>query len=159
MLWDRRATDSMSDNNEKRLSTTEYPLQTLSPVIKPENITKYKHLQAKTINHYVKKEYDRLMEQAEVIMKQLSDLERRVKITEMIENSRYRFKPIPGNIYHLYKTTTKHPYVLSMFAESEWSAGMPLTHTWIADVEKLGDGTWEVLEVCDGYENLFVLYR
>ena len=147
----------MSDNNEKRLSTTEYPLQTLSPVIKPENITKYKHLQAKTISHYVKKEYDRLMEQAEVIMKQLSDLERRVKITEMIENSRYRFKPIPGNIYHLYKTTTKHPYVLSMFAESEWSAGMPLTHTWIADVEKLGDGTWEVLEVCDGYENLFVL--
>ena len=145
----------MSDN-EKRLSTTEYPLQTLSPVIKPENITQYKHLQAKTVSHYVKKEYDRLMEQAEVIIKQLGDLERRVKITEMIENSRYRFKPTPGHTYHLYSTTTKHPYVLSMFAQGEWAAGVPTTHTWVASVEKLGDGTWEVLQVCDGYENLFV---
>ena len=146
----------MSDN-EKRLSTTEYPLQTLSPVIKPENITRYKHLQAKAVGHYVKKEYDRLMEQAEVIMKQLNDLERRVKITEMIENSRYRFKPTPGNIYYLYKTTTKNPYILSMMSQSDWSVGVPSTYTWVADVEKLGDGTWDVLEVCDGYENLFVL--
>ena len=145
----------MSDN-EKRLSTTEYPLQTLSPVIKPENITRYKHLQAKTVSHYVKKEYDRLMAQAEVIIKQLGDLERRVKITEMIENSRYRFKPTPGKIYHLYSTTTKDPYILSMFAQDEWAVGVPATYTWVASVEKLGDGTWEVLQVCDGYENLFV---
>ena len=144
----------MSDN-EKRLSTTEYPLQTLSPVIKPENITRYKHLQATTVSHYVKKEYDRLMEQAEVIIKQLGDLERRVKITEMIENSRYRFKPTPGHTYHLYSTTTKHPYVLSMFAQGEWAAGVPTTHTWVASVEKLGDGTWEIITVSDEHESLF----
>ena len=144
----------MSDN-EKRLSTTEYPLQTLSPVIKPENITRYKHLQAKTVSYYVKKEYDRLMEQAQVIIKQLGDLERRVKITEMIENSRYRFKPIPGNTYHLYSTTTRHPYVLSMFAEDEWAVGVPMTHTWVASVEKLGDGTWEIITVSDEHESLF----
>jgi len=146
----------MSDEH-KRLSTTEYPLQTLSPVIKPENITRYKHLQAKAVGHYVKKEYDRLMEQAAVIMKQLNDLERRVKITEIVENSRYRFKPIPGNIYYLYQTTTKNPYVLSMLSRNDWAIGLPLTHTWVADVEKLGDGTWEVLRVCDEYESLFVL--
>ena len=144
----------MSDN-EKRLSTTEYPLQTLSPVIKPENITQYKHLQAKAVSHYVKKEYDRLMEQAEVIIKQLGELERRVKITEMIENSRYRFKPTPGNIYHLYFTTTKHPYVLSMFAQDEWAAGVPATHTWAASVEKLGDGTWEIKTLNEEYEDFF----
>ena len=101
-------------------------------------------------------EYDRLMEQAQVIIKQLGDLERRVKITEMIENSRYRFKPIPGSTYHLYSTTTKHPYVLSMFAEDEWAVGVPATHTWVASVEKLGDGTWEIITASDEYESLFV---
>ena len=43
-----------------------------------------------------------------------------------------------------------------MFAQDEWAVGVPATYTWVASVEKLGDGTWEVLQVCDGYENLFV---
>tara|TARA_B100000212_G_C27074300_1_gene405349 strand:+ start:152 stop:598 length:447 start_codon:yes stop_codon:yes gene_type:complete len=144
----------MSDNDKVQRSTP-YPLRTLSPVIKPENITQYKHLQAKTLNHYVKKEYDRLMEQAALIMRQLNDLEQRVQITELIENSKYRFKPIPGNIYHLYHTTAKYPYVLSLYGRDDWAAGIPLSHEWVADVQKLGDSTWEVIEVSETYESLF----
>lgn len=152
-LWVPQAIDKMSE--EKKLRSTEYPLQTLSPVIKPENITQYKHLQAKTINHYVKKEYDRLLEQAQVIQRQMNDLVRRVAITEIIENSKYRFKPIPGNIYHLYQTTGKYKYVLSMNSKSEWRAGLPATYTWIADVQKLGDSTWEIIEVSEDHQEMF----
>lgn len=139
-------------SNEKRLSTTPYPLQTLSPVIKPENITLYKHQQQNAISHYVKKEYDRLLEQAEVVTRQLADLERRVAITEVIENARYGFKPVHGQTYSLYYREAKRGYFLSMMSPSDWSFGVPASCHWVADVKKLGDNTWDVIEVHEDYD-------
>jgi hypothetical protein len=138
-------TGNMSD--EKVLRSTPYPLQTLSPVIKPDNMTIYKHNQQNAINHYVKKEYDRLLEQAEVITRQLADLERRVLVTEMVENSRYGFKPVHGTVYSLYYRKFKRTYFLSMLGCQDWAAGVPETCSWVADVKKLGDNTWDVVSV------------
>tara|TARA_R100000664_G_C2709022_1_gene106490 strand:+ start:278 stop:721 length:444 start_codon:yes stop_codon:yes gene_type:complete len=147
----------MSDE-EKALRSTTYPLQTLSPVIKPDNMTLYKAQQANAVSHYVKQEYDRLLAQAEVINKQFQELQRRVKITEVIENSRYRFKPVAGHIYYLYQNATKQTYQLSILSPSDWALGMPDSYLWVADVRKLGDSTWDVENFNKEFSQLFPDY-
>ena len=144
----------MSDD-EKALRSTTYPLQTLSPVIKPDNMTLYRAQQANAVSHYVKQEYDRLLAQAEVIERQFKQLHRRVRITEMIENSRYRFKPVPGKTYYLYQNTHKQTYQLSLLSPTDWSLGMPDNYIWVADVTKLGDNTWDISGFNQEFSELF----
>jgi hypothetical protein len=144
----------MSDDN-KVLRSTPYPLQTLSPVIKPDNMTLYRAQQANAVSHYVKQEYDRLFAQAEVINRQFKELQRRVRITEMIENSRYRFKPVAGQTYYLYQNTAKQTYQLSLLSPNDWALGMPESYLWVADVKKLGDNTWDIEKFNKEFAQLF----
>jgi hypothetical protein len=114
-------------------------------------MTKVKQQSIAVTNHYVKKEYARLQEQADVIMKQFRDLDRRVKITEVIMSAKLGFKPVPGRSYWLYKRKVKG-YVVSLIGKDEWAAGCP--HEFVAEVQQLGDSTWEVIEVAPDFEEL-----
>ncbi len=125
----------MSDPKHR---STEYPLSTLSPPIKPTDMTQVKQQSIAVTNHYVKKEYARLQEQADVIMKQFRDLDRRVKITEVVMQSKMRIKPIVGQSYWLYR---KHDntYVMSLIGKDSWASGCP--HELIAEGQELGEST------------------
>ena len=131
--------------------STEYPLSTLSPPIKPNDMSKVKAQSLAVSNHYVKKEYARLQEQADVIMKQFRDLDRRVKITDVVMNAKMRFKPVIGRSYWLYKRKSKG-YVVSLIGKDEWAVGCP--HDFVAEIQQLGDSTWEVIQVAHDYEDL-----
>ena len=118
-------------------------------------MTLYRAQQANAVSHYVKQEYDRLFAQAEVINRQFKELQLRVKITEMIENSRYRFKPIAGQVYYLYQNVNKQSYQLSRLSPNDWALGMPDTYLWVADVRKLGDNTWDIEKFNKEFAQLF----
>jgi len=118
-------------------------------------MTLYRAQQANAVSHYVKQEYDRLFAQAEVINRQFKELQRRVKITEMIENSRYRFKPIAGQVYYLYQNVNKQSYQLSLLSPNDWALGMPESYLWVADVRKLGDNTWDIEKFNKEFAQLF----
>ena len=138
----------MSDPKHR---STEYPLSTLSPPIKPTDMTQVKQQSIAVTNHYVKKEYARLQEQADVIMRQFHDLDRRVKITEVIMQARMRIKPVIGQSYWLYRKRD-NTYVVSLIGKDNWASGCP--HEFVAEVHQLGDSTWEVIQVAPDFENL-----
>ena len=80
-------------------------------------MTQVKQQSIAVANHYVKKEYARLQEQADVIMRQFHDLDRRVKITEVIMQARMRIKPVIGQSYWLYKKKD-NTYVVSLLEKT-----------------------------------------
>jgi len=139
----------VSDPNHR---SSKYPLSTMSAPIKPTDITRHKAETLKVTNHYVKKEYDRLYEQAEVLMKQFNDLDRRVKITTMIESVRRKFKPVPGNTYWLYMRD-RGDLFLSLIGKDDWAAGIP--GQYVAQVERLGDSTWEVIDTHEDFKSFW----
>jgi len=139
----------MSDPKHR---SAKYPLSTMSAPIKPTDITKHKAETLKVTNHYVKKEYDRLYEQADVLMKQFNDLDRRVKITSLIESVRRKFIPVVGNRYWLYMRSPGD-FFLSLIGRDEWAAGPP--GEYVAQVERLGDSTWDVIDTHDNFQKFW----
>lgn len=39
-----------------------------------------------------------------------------------------------------------------MMSPNDWSFGVPASCHWVADVKKLGDNTWDVIEVHEDYD-------
>ena len=124
----------------KKKSTLEYPMSTLSAPVKPNDMQVYKQEQKDLTDHYVKQEWARLKEQADLIMKQAKDLEKRAQLVRMISEAKYKFKPIVLRPYALYQHG--EDYILSMVLPDEWETKW----TPIGLVRKLADTTWEWVE-------------
>ena len=121
----------------KKKSTLEYPMSTLSAPVKPNDMVRFKQEQKDLTDHYVKQEWARLKEQADLIMKQAKDLEKRAQLARMISEAKYKFKPIVLRPYALYQDG--EDYILSMVLPHEWETKW----TPIGLVRKLADTTWE----------------
>jgi hypothetical protein len=93
-----------------------------------------------------KLEYDRIMEQAEVLMKQARALQARLDATEMVHCAKFGFNPIHGKIYHLYYDERNQTNVLIQNGPKEWSCGIPDGWNYLMPVKKLGDSTWAIIE-------------
>ena len=93
-----------------------------------------------------KQEYDRIMEQAEVLMKQARALQARLDATEMVHCAKFGFNPIHGKTYHLYYDERNAVNVLIQNGPQEWSCGIPSGWAYSMAVKKLGDSTWAVIE-------------
>ena len=121
----------------KKKSTLEYPMSTLSAPVKPNDMTTFKQEQKALTEHYVQQEWARLKEQADLIMKQAKDLEKRAELAHMISEAKFRFKPIVLREYALYQHG--EDYILSMVLSHEWET------KWkpLGLVRKLADTTWE----------------
>lgn len=84
-----------------------------------------------------------LRKQAELIMEQVKEIEKRVEVSKQIYEADFRFKPEVGNTYHLYEKEGRH--ILSLIGPNEWGRSVKFEHH-IASVRLLGDQTWEILE-------------
>ena len=115
-------------------------MSTLSAPVKPNDMQVYKQEQRDLTDHYVKQEWARLKEQADLIMKQAKDLEKRAQLARMISEAKYKFKPIVLRPYALYQHG--EDYILSMVLPDEWETKW----TPIGLVRKLADTTWEWVE-------------
>ena len=124
----------------KKKSTLEYPMSTLSAPVKPNDMQVYKQEQKDLTEHYVQQEWARLKEQADLIMKQAKDLEKRAELARIISEAKYKFKPIVLRPYALYQIG--EDYILSMVLPHEWETKW----TPIGLVRKLADTTWEWVE-------------
>lgn len=136
----------IEDTDPVRHAGIEYPMEVEAPVFAPIKVTEEKDKAVNVARQNAKLEYDRIMEQAEVLMKQAKALQARLDATEMVHGAKFSFNPIHGKTYHLYYDARSKVNVLTQNGPMEWSCGIPEAWTYSMAVKKLGDSTWAVIE-------------
>lgn len=117
------------------------PLHVASAIVKPEDKNQIKLTAFETMTHQANQQIAILKQQAELIMKQVREIEQRVAFSKKIYESDLRFQPVIGEVYHLYEGNRGS--VLSLVGPKEWGKKKP--GDYIATVKLLGDRTWEIL--------------
>ncbi|MCX7245342.1 MAG: DUF2452 domain-containing protein [Burkholderiales bacterium] len=117
-----------------------------SPAFAPIKIVEEKDKAINVARQNAKQEYERIMEQAEILMKQARALQARLDATELVHRAKFSFNPIHGKIYHLYFDKRNSENILIQSSPSEWSCGIPENWTYSMAVKKLGDSTWALVE-------------
>lgn len=118
------------------------PMHVGSAPIKPIDKGKLQATAFEAMQYHAQQQINMLRKQAEVLMKQVREIEERVEISRQIYEADFRFKPEVGNVYHLYEQAGKR--TLSLIGPHEWGKSMPFD-AYIATVRLLGDKTWEIL--------------
>ncbi len=123
----------IEDTDPARHAGIEYPMEVGAPVFAPIKVLEEKDKAVNVARENAKLEYDRIMEQAEVLMKQARALQARLDATEMVHSAKFSFNRIGAN-------------VLIQNGPHQWSCGVPDAWTYSMAVKKLGDSTWAVVE-------------
>jgi hypothetical protein len=119
------------------------PLSLGSPVIRVEDKGKLKANAVEAMHHYATQEIAILKRQADLIVEQVRDIENRLKVSEKIYDSDFRFQPVIGQLYHLYEK--EDHFKLSLIGPAEWGRSKSMGKH-IASVKLLGDHSWEVIQ-------------
>ena len=136
----------IEDKDPARHAGIEYPMEVGAPVFAPIKVTEEKDKAVNVARQNAKQEYERIMEQAEILMKQARALQARLDATELVHRAKFSFNPIHGKIYHLYFDKRNSENILIQSSPSEWSCGIPENWTYSMAVKKLGDSTWALVE-------------
>jgi hypothetical protein len=136
----------IEDKDPERHAGIEYPMEVGAPVFAPVKVLEEKDKAVNVARQNAKLEYDRIMEQAEVLMKQAKALQQRLDATETVHRAKFSFNPIHGKVYHLYFDSKNQTDILIQNGPNEWSCGIPGHWTYSYAVKKLGDSTWAVVE-------------
>jgi hypothetical protein len=131
-------------------SSLPYPMELGSPAFAPIAIEKEKDILLNISKLNAKQEYDRIMEQVNVLKRQAEALANRMQVSEIMHRCKYGFKVVHGHYYYVYFNSYKNENVLSINAPNSWSA-LPGHYTYIMTVRLMGDSTWE--EVEDEFDN------
>ena len=136
----------IEETDPARHASIEYPMEVGSPAFAPIKIVEEKDKAINVARQNAKQEYERIMEQAEILMKQARALQARLDATELVHRAKFSFNPIHGKIYHLYFDKRNSENILIQSGPSEWSCGIPENWTYSMAVKKLGDSTWALVE-------------
>ncbi len=136
----------IEETDPARHASIEYPMEVGSPAFAPIKIVEEKDKAINVARQNAKQEYERIMEQAEILMKQARALQARLDATELVHRAKFSFNPIHGKIYHLYFDKRNSENILIQSSPSEWSCGIPENWTYSMAVKKLGDSTWALVE-------------
>jgi len=124
-----------------------YPMDVGSPAFQPITVTQVKDQSINVARAHAAQEYDRIMEQAEILIKQAKQLQDRLNMSERVIASDWNFAEKHGINYYLYLNTKTNRELLSLIAPSDWNNNCPEHLQYQATVQKQGDSTWaEVFE-------------
>ena len=118
-----------------------------SALIKPEDKGKIKSKALASMQEQTEHQLKNLFRQMKLIAEQAGEIKKRVEVSTWIYESNYRFEPVVGHIYHLYKNH-KGAHVLSLVSPSEWGGEMPFAEH-VSTIRLLADYTWDVLSSSD----------
>jgi hypothetical protein len=103
-----------------------------SPSISPIDLTTFKRNGIEKVTKVFDKKYKEILEQAETLQKSFL-------ITQTIYESKYKFEPIIGQIYHLYEDL-EGGYSLSIIGPTEWKK------KYVYSVVLNSDMTWTKID-------------
>ncbi|MBC7653859.1 MAG: DUF2452 domain-containing protein [Oligoflexus sp.] len=121
------------------------PMSVSSPVIKLIDKNKVRANAVEAMHMQAHQQIGMLRKQAELIMQQVKEIEERLKISELIYKADMRFKPVMGQIYHLYEKEEKGTFLVSMIAPNEWGRSKTFNR-FLSTIRLLSDSTWDVLD-------------
>lgn len=124
----------------------EYPMEIGAPKFEVTPIQKSKDVALRNAQLAAQKEYDRIMELANVLVKQAQALKRRMELTELVHTAIYSFEPVAGKTYWLIQDNYRNHMTISIQGPNDWSCGHPDYYVYLAHLKCLGDGTWEEAE-------------
>lgn len=124
-------------------SQAPYALSVSSPKIEPIDKRMVKANAHEAMIHHAEQQMLMLRKQAEVLLQQARDIEKRLEVSHTIYKADIGFEPVIGGIYHLYQREDGS-HVLSMVAPYEWGKTMPFQE-FLSTVRLLADRTWDVL--------------
>lgn len=101
------------DNVADKPGLLPYGTNVSAPSIKPVDLTTFKKNGLDKVNKVFDRRYKEIVEQAETLQKSFL-------ITQTVYESKYKFEPIIGEIYHLYEDLDSE-YSLSIISPSEWN--------------------------------------
>ena len=137
--------DLTKEDADKRNSLP-YPMELGSPAFAPIDVKKESDIRYNAGKLHAKQEYDRIMEQVEVLRRQAESLERRMQISDMMHTINITFKPVHGKIYYVYLDTLKNVHWLSLNHPTSWSA-LAMHHKFVVAVQLMGDSNWQKVEI------------
>lgn len=124
-------------------SLSPLPLSVGSALIRPEDKNQIKTNAVEAMHHYANQEMAMLKKQADLIMEQVRDIEKRLQVSEKIYQSDMRFTPVIGQIYHVYEN--EDHYKLSLIGPNEWGRSKKIGKH-LASVKLLGDHSWDLIK-------------
>jgi hypothetical protein len=101
------------DNVADKPGLLPYASNVGAPSIKPTDLTLFKKNGLDKVNKVFDRRYKEIVEQAETLQKTFL-------ITQTVYESKYKFEPIVGEVYHLYEDSDGG-YSLSIIGPSEWN--------------------------------------
>ncbi len=113
-----------------------------SAIIKPLDKGKTKGVAMSAMYQQTENQLVDIKDQVEYLIKKAQEVHDRISVSEKIYEADCGFKPLPGQVYFLYKKRKNEEYVLSMIGETEWGNTCP--YIYIASVYLMADHTWEV---------------
>lgn len=105
-----------------------YPTHVGAPVIKPQDLTSFKKHALNKVDRVINRRYEELVKEAET-------LQNSILLQQEVYESRYKFEPLIGEIYHLYEESDGGR-TLSLIGPNEWNK------KYLYSVVLNSDGTW-----------------
>jgi len=109
-----------------------YPTHVGAPKIEPQDLTAFKRQGLTKMDRVMKKRFDEIVKEAETLQKSMM-------LNQEIYESRYKFEPIIGDIYHLYEDSDGGN-TLSIIGPTEWKK------KYLYSVIFNSDMTWSKLD-------------
>jgi hypothetical protein len=112
-----------------------------SAIIRPVDKGRTKGIALRSMYEQSEMQLNRIKKQVELLLQEAQQIHERIKISEEIYQAEINFKPIPGHIYHVYRTP-ENKTVLSLIAPEEWRN---CPYTFVHTVKLLSDHTWQII--------------
>ena len=107
------STQSHIDKVNLQPKSIPYPTHVGAPKIEPQDLTAFKNQSLNKVDRVIKRKYEELIKEAET-------LQNSILLQKEVYESRYKFEPIIGEIYHLYEEPDGGR-TLSLIGPTEWS--------------------------------------
>ena len=133
----------LTPEDAARRASLPYPMELGAPAFAPVPVEQEKDIILNVGRLHAKQEYDRIMEQVEVLKRQADALMNRMAVSEIMHNCVYGIHPYHGKTYYVYWNSRKQHHWLSLVHPAKWCAGPGEENTFVMSVRMLGDSTWE----------------
>jgi len=140
--------DLTKEDGDKRNSLP-YPMELGSPAFAPINVEKEKDIILNTGKLHAQQEYERIMEQVEVLKRQAESLVNRMAVSDIMHKCVYGFRVVHGHTYYVYYDSYKNINWLCHTHPQRWCAGPGEHNKFVMAVKLMGDSSWQEVPLDD----------
>jgi hypothetical protein len=125
----------------KQMRVLPYASSIGSVVVRPTREGVIRHQALSAMEEQTDLQMNQIREQIELLVKQAQQINKRKELAHLIYNAKLNFRPLIGQVYHLYQKKDES-YLLSMISPEEWGGGSGPYKQFVTSARLLADHTW-----------------